>query len=146
MHQDSAYLAELHTPVFSYSLPVDCQVARRKWEVDRGCKLVHFTPLEKGHRSPFTERRYSLESLIGHPATGSLHLGNYLGMMRPMISYMDRSELFVFIVNFHALTSVTDPKKLSRGTLEAAADFLALGLDRTGASSGSSRTFRKWWN
>ncbi len=46
-----------------------------------------------------------------------------------MISYMDRSELFVFIVNFHALTSLADPEKLSRGTLEAAADFLALGLD-----------------
>ncbi len=46
-----------------------------------------------------------------------------------MISYMDRSELFVFIVNFHALTSVADPEKLSQGTLEAAADFLALGLD-----------------
>jgi tryptophanyl-tRNA synthetase len=50
-------------------------------------------------------------------------------MMKPMISYMDRSELFVFIVNFHALTSVTESNKLARGTLEAAADFLALGLD-----------------
>ncbi|MBI5252567.1 MAG: tryptophan--tRNA ligase [Desulfomonile tiedjei] len=67
--------------------------------------------------------------LSGIQPTGSLHLGNYLGMMRPMISYMDRSELFVFVVNFHALTSVTDSEKLSRGTLEAAADFLALGLD-----------------
>jgi len=50
-------------------------------------------------------------------------------MMRPMISYMDRSELFVFIVNFHALTSVTEGDKLAAGTIEAAADFLALGLD-----------------
>jgi tryptophanyl-tRNA synthetase len=46
-----------------------------------------------------------------------------------MISYMDRSELFVFIVNFHALTSLTEGDRLARGTLEAAADFLALGLD-----------------
>lgn len=46
-----------------------------------------------------------------------------------MISYMDKSELFVFIVNFHAMTSVTDGARLARGTLEAAADFLALGLD-----------------
>jgi tryptophanyl-tRNA synthetase len=42
---------------------------------------------------------------------------------------MDRSTLFVFIVNFHALTSVTDGEKLAKGTLDAAADFLALGLD-----------------
>jgi len=46
-----------------------------------------------------------------------------------MISYMDREDLFVFIVNLHALTSVTDAAKLSSGTTEAAADFLALGLD-----------------
>ncbi|HMK36122.1 MAG TPA: tryptophan--tRNA ligase [Desulfomonilaceae bacterium] len=67
--------------------------------------------------------------LSGIQPTGSLHIGNYLGMMKPMISYMDREELFVFIVNYHALTSVTDGEKLAAGTLEAAADFLALGLD-----------------
>ncbi|MDQ7783766.1 MAG: tryptophan--tRNA ligase [Desulfomonilaceae bacterium] len=67
--------------------------------------------------------------LSGIQPTGSLHIGNYLGMMKPMISYMETSELFVFIVNLHALTSVTDSKKLSVGTLEAAADFMALGLD-----------------
>lgn len=67
--------------------------------------------------------------LSGIQPTGALHIGNYLGMMRPMLSYMDRSELFVFIVNLHALTSVHDGPKLSTGTLEAAADFLALGLD-----------------
>lgn len=67
--------------------------------------------------------------LSGIQPSGSLHIGNYLGMMRPMISYMDREELFVFIVNLHALTSVTDGEKLAKGTIEAAADFLALGLD-----------------
>lgn len=67
--------------------------------------------------------------LSGIQPSGSLHIGNYLGMMRPMISYMDRSTLFAFIVNLHALTSVADSEKLSRGTLEAAADFMALGLD-----------------
>jgi len=67
--------------------------------------------------------------LSGIQPSGALHLGNYLGMMRPMISYMDRSELFVFVVNLHALTSVNDAKKLATGTIEAAADFLALGLD-----------------
>jgi tryptophanyl-tRNA synthetase len=50
-------------------------------------------------------------------------------MMQPMLSYMDREDLFVFIVNLHALTSVQDSEKLARGTLDAAADFLALGLD-----------------
>jgi tryptophanyl-tRNA synthetase len=70
-----------------------------------------------------------LRVLSGIQPSGTLHIGNYLGMMKPMIQYMDRSELFVFIVNLHALTSVHDGPKLAQGTLEAAADFLALGLD-----------------
>lgn len=50
-------------------------------------------------------------------------------MMKPMISYQANSDLFVFIVNLHALTSVTDSKRLSESTLDVASDFLALGLD-----------------
>lgn len=50
-------------------------------------------------------------------------------MMQTMISRMENSELYVFIVDFHALTSVHDRNLLATGTLEAAADFLALGLD-----------------
>jgi tryptophanyl-tRNA synthetase len=70
-----------------------------------------------------------LRVLSGIQPSGSLHIGNYFGMMSPMISYMDKSELFVFIVNLHALTSVSDPARLAEGTLGAAADFMALGLD-----------------
>jgi tryptophanyl-tRNA synthetase len=46
-----------------------------------------------------------------------------------MIRYMDRGELYAFIVNLHALTSVHNRERLARETLEAAADFLAMGLD-----------------
>ena len=67
--------------------------------------------------------------LSGIQPSGRLHIGNYFGMMQTMISRMENSELYVFIVDLHALTSVQDRGKLSGGTLEAAADFLALGLD-----------------
>ncbi len=70
-----------------------------------------------------------MKILSGIQPSGSLHLGNYLAMMKPMISYMDRSELYVFIVNYHAMTSVSDGTKLAEGTLDVASDFLALGLD-----------------
>ena len=46
-----------------------------------------------------------------------------------MIANMENSDLYVFIVDLHALTSVHNKQKLATGTLEAAADFLALGLD-----------------
>ncbi len=67
--------------------------------------------------------------LSGIQPSGTLHIGNYFGMMKPMISYLDKAELFVFIVNYHAMTSLHDPDKLRYNTLNAAADFLALGLD-----------------
>ncbi len=70
-----------------------------------------------------------MKILSGIQPSGQLHIGNYFGMMKTMISHMENSELYVFIVDLHALTSVHDREKLSQGTLEAAADFLALGLD-----------------
>ncbi|WP_136805474.1 tryptophan--tRNA ligase [Desulfosediminicola flagellatus] len=70
-----------------------------------------------------------MKVLSGIQPSGQLHIGNYFGMMQQMISQMDSSELYVFIVDLHALTSVHDRERLATGTLEAAADFLALGLD-----------------
>jgi len=67
--------------------------------------------------------------LSGIQPSGQLHIGNYFGMMKTMISNMETSDLYVFIVDLHALTSVQDRERLSTGTLEVAADFLALGLD-----------------
>jgi tryptophanyl-tRNA synthetase len=50
-------------------------------------------------------------------------------MMKPMIAYQEENELYCFIVNYHAMTSVTEGEQLALGTMEAALDFLALGLD-----------------
>ncbi len=67
--------------------------------------------------------------LSGIQPSGTLHLGNYFGMMKRMIEYQENSELFCFLVNYHALTSVFDRERLRRQTYDAACDFLALGLD-----------------
>lgn len=67
--------------------------------------------------------------LSGIQPSGSLHLGNYFGMMQKMIEYQEHEELFCFIANYHAQTSLSNGKALARGTLEAAANFLALGMD-----------------
>jgi tryptophanyl-tRNA synthetase len=70
-----------------------------------------------------------LRVLSGIQPSGRLHIGNYFGMMRSMIGWQEKAELFCFIVNLHALTTLTDGKTLAANTLEAALDFLALGLD-----------------
>lgn len=67
--------------------------------------------------------------LSGIQPSGSLHLGNYFGMMKRMIEYQENNELFCFLVNYHALTSVFNADFLRLQTYEAACDFLALGLD-----------------
>jgi tryptophanyl-tRNA synthetase len=70
-----------------------------------------------------------MKILSGIQPSGQLHIGNYFGMMRSMIANQEQAELYAFIVNLHALTSVHDRERLARDTFNAAADFLALGLD-----------------
>ncbi len=67
--------------------------------------------------------------LSGIQPSGELHIGNYFAMMKPMIEMQESNELFCFIVNYHALTSLQDEELLKKHTLGAAMDFLALGLD-----------------
>ncbi|MDP7555821.1 MAG: tryptophan--tRNA ligase [Nitrospinota bacterium] len=67
--------------------------------------------------------------LSGIQPSGSLHLGNYFGMMKRMIEYQDKEDLFCFLVNYHALTTISNGNKLRKETLSAAMDFLALGID-----------------
>lgn len=67
--------------------------------------------------------------LSGIQPSGTLHIGNYFAMMKPMIELQYNNELFCFIVNYHALTSIHDPRLLAHNTLNAAMDFIALGLD-----------------
>jgi tryptophanyl-tRNA synthetase len=67
--------------------------------------------------------------LSGIQPSGALHLGNYFAMMKRMIEYQEHHELFCFVVNYHALTSVYNAPKLRQGTYEAVCDFLALGID-----------------
>ena len=75
------------------------------------------------------ENKKKLRVLSGIQPSGSLHLGNYFGMMSRMIKYQSQNELFCFIANYHALTTTPDSKSLSSNTFNAACDFLALGMD-----------------
>ena len=67
--------------------------------------------------------------LSGIQPSGKLHLGNYFGMMRPILDLQKEGQVFLFIADYHALTSVTDAAALRQGSLDAALDFLAFGLD-----------------
>ena len=68
-------------------------------------------------------------SLSGIKPTGAPHLGNYLGMIRPALELAKEYRAFYFIADAHALNQLHNPGELERLTREAAASWLALGLD-----------------
>ena len=66
--------------------------------------------------------------LSGVQSSGTLHIGNYFGMMRPSLSLQEGNDCFYFIANYHALTQLPDPALLRQRTFDVAVDFLACGL------------------
>jgi tryptophanyl-tRNA synthetase len=69
--------------------------------------------------------------LTGITPSGTPHLGNYAGMMRPAIAASrDKNvENFYFLADYHALIKCQDPDRVQRSTIEIAASWLAAGLD-----------------
>ena len=69
--------------------------------------------------------------LTGITTSGTPHLGNYAGAIRPAIAASQRAgvESFYFLADYHALIKTTDPLRVQRSTLEIAATWLAAGLD-----------------
>jgi tryptophanyl-tRNA synthetase len=67
--------------------------------------------------------------LSGIQPSGALHLGNYLGMMRPAVELQHQGEALYFIADLHALTTLHDADALRRYSRDVALDFLACGLD-----------------
>jgi tryptophanyl-tRNA synthetase len=67
--------------------------------------------------------------LSGIQPSGTLHLGNYFGMMRPAIELQEKGEAYYFIADYHSMTSLFDPEERRKNSLGVALDFLACGLD-----------------
>ena len=69
--------------------------------------------------------------LTGITTTGTPHIGNYVGAIRPGIaaSKDPHKKNFYFLADYHALAKNEDPDKISQSTLEIAAAWMALGLD-----------------
>jgi tryptophanyl-tRNA synthetase len=72
-----------------------------------------------------------LRFLTGITTTGTPHLGNYVGAIRPAVQASQRpgTESFYFLADYHALIKCDEPARIQRSTLEIAACWLAAGLD-----------------
>ena len=73
--------------------------------------------------------------LTGITTTGTPHLGNYVGAIKPCIlaSQDEDVESYFFLADYHALVKNNDPARMCQSTLEIAASWLALGLDTESA-------------
>jgi tryptophanyl-tRNA synthetase len=69
--------------------------------------------------------------LTGITTSGTPHLGNYVGSIRPSVAASQRAgvESFYFLADYHALIKIDEPARIQRSTLEIAASWIAAGLD-----------------
>ena len=94
----------------------------------------------KPERSEHPER-----FLTGITTSGTPHLGNYVGSIRPSVaaSLGSNAESFYFLADYHALIKTGEPERIQRSTLEIAASWLAAGLDPARVTFTASQTFLK---
>jgi len=67
--------------------------------------------------------------LTGIKPTGTPHLGNYVGAIKPVLEMAQNNKSVIFIADMHALNTIEDAKIVSKYSYEIAATFLALGLN-----------------
>lgn len=67
--------------------------------------------------------------LTGIQPSGTPHLGNYFGAMRQVCDLQQKGESFLFVADYHALTTNPDPAQLRERIINLALDFLACGVD-----------------
>ena len=100
--------------------------------VNSNHNLVHHGARNNHKRASGRLQSMSKQTVLtGITTTGTPHLGNYVGAIRPAIaaSRADNAESFYFLADYHALVKNQDPGRLQQSSLEIAATWLALGLD-----------------
>jgi len=70
-----------------------------------------------------------MRTLTGITPSGTLHIGNYFGAMRPAIDAQVRGDCYYFIADYHSMTALTDAAARRAYTQGIALDWLACGLD-----------------
>ena len=66
--------------------------------------------------------------LTGLQSSGALHVGNYFGVLKPFVDMYEKYESFLMVADYHALTSLRDPKALRENIFNAVKDYVAVGV------------------
>lgn len=71
--------------------------------------------------------------LTGLQSSGTLHIGNYFGALKPFVDTYEEYDSFLMVADYHALTSLRDPQALHNNIISVVKDYLAVGVDPTKA-------------
>lgn len=72
--------------------------------------------------------------LTGLQSSGALHIGNYFGALKPFVDHYQEFESVLMVADYHALTSLRDPKKITENIIEVVKDYVAAGVDPSKAT------------
>ncbi len=67
--------------------------------------------------------------ITGVKPTGTIHLGNYFGVIKPFLKIADQYESSIFIADFHAITQIQNKSELEKNILDITVTYLACGLN-----------------
>jgi tryptophanyl-tRNA synthetase len=67
--------------------------------------------------------------LTGLQSSGTLHIGNYFGALKPFLDMYTKYESVLMVADYHALTSLKDPAKLRQNIIDVVKDYLAVGIN-----------------
>jgi tryptophanyl-tRNA synthetase len=67
--------------------------------------------------------------LTGIQSSGALHIGNYLGALKPFLNLYSNYESYLMVADYHAVTSLRDPALLRGNILNVVKDYMAVGVD-----------------
>jgi tryptophanyl-tRNA synthetase len=72
--------------------------------------------------------------LTGIQSSGTLHIGNYFGALKPFVDLYSDFESFLMVADYHALTSLRNPSELRQNIINVVKDYLAAGVDPSKAT------------
>jgi tryptophanyl-tRNA synthetase len=67
--------------------------------------------------------------LTGLQSSGTLHIGNYFGALKPFVDMYEDYDSFLMVADYHALTSLRDPMQMQRNIYNVVKDYMAAGVD-----------------
>lgn len=71
--------------------------------------------------------------LTGLQPSGTLHIGNYFGALKPFLDTYEEYESFLMVADYHAMTSLRNPLQMHQNIVDVVKDYLAVGVDPTKA-------------